>query len=203
MSSQAAATSTASLRELLRRGADGAAIRAFLDGLSPSARLDEALSLHGREVGLLYDAAAGGPALSLEDFAPADAPPDTTIIFEGRNSLPAFSRFQKRFQRVESGQIVGYNHQTMSVVTGPGYFVVKPPSDDADVPGELYFDYTAVPDAFPRGWPSYKPNDAGLSNLVYKNMKDYMRSVATNVVVGHAYKLGKSQGQYFLLARAD
>jgi hypothetical protein len=203
MSSQAAATSTQSLPELLRRGADGAAIRAFLDGLSPADRLDEALSLHGRQVGQLYDAAAGGPALTLDDFVAPDVADETTIIFEGRNSLPAFSRFQKRFMRVSSGQIVGYNHQSMSIVTGPGYFVVKPGRDDADVPGELYFDYTAVPDAFPRGWPAYKPNDAGLSNLVYKNMKDYMRSVASNVVVGHAYKLGKSQGQYFLLARGD
>jgi hypothetical protein len=73
-------------------------------------------------------------------------------------------------------------------------------SPSADV-NELYLDYTTEPGGVPARWPAFKPNDSGLSNLVYKNMKDYMREVGRNVFVGAAYKLGKSQGQYFVLAR--
>ena len=54
----------------------------------------------------------------------------------------------------------------------------------------------------PSGWPAFKPNTAGVSILVYQGMKDYMRGVAENVVVGKAYKGGKSAGAYFLLARS-
>lgn len=202
MMTATATASATSLRELLRQGATRRAIADFLNGLSPEARVEEALSLGGSEVGRLYAAVEGGRELLVTDFVPAHAERGATIIFEGRNSLPLFSRFQKRFARLPEGQIVGYNHQTMSFATGPGFFVVRPASDDADVPNELYFDYTSEPESAPEGWPRYKPNDVGLANLVYKNMKDYMREVARGVVVGEAYKLGESQKQFFLLARA-
>ncbi len=197
----AAAASATSLRDLLRQGASRDTIRTFLDGLEATERVEEALSLRLGEVGKLYRAVAGGPTTGIADFVPNDAAPDTTFIFEGRNSLPAFTRFQKRFAKLPSGQVVGYNHGVTAVATGPGYFVVRAPDDAADVPGQVYFDYTGTPEAVPAGWPAFKPNDAGLSNLVYKNMKDYMRQVARGVYVGEAYKLGKSQKQFFILAR--
>lgn len=197
----ATASAATSLGELLSERASRDAISGFLDGLSDADRVAQALSLGGKQVGALYQAMADGPALTLEHFVPSSTAEGKTVIWDGRNSLPAFSSFQKRFARVQSGQIVGYNHQTMAFATGPGFFVVRPGSDDADVPGELYFDYTSKPDDTPSGWPAYKPNDRGISNLVYKNMKDYMRSVAKNVVVGEAYKLGKSQKQFFILCR--
>jgi len=192
-------TST-NLRDLLRQHATRETIATFLDGLSARERVDEALSLRNKEVGQLYQAVVGGPETTVEDFLPAEVADDTTIIFEGRNSLPAFSRFQKRFARID-GQVVGYNHQTMAFATGPGFFVVRPGSLRADVANEAYFDYTSAPTAVPTGWPEFKPNDAGLSNLVYRGMKDYMRKVATNVYVGEAYKGGRSQKQFFILAR--
>lgn len=201
MSTTAATTSSHSLRGLLRRGAPGDELRSLLDGLSPTARVDEALSLRGSEVAKLYRACAGGPPVVPEDFVPASLDDDRTVIFEGRNSLPTFSGFQKRFARLDD-EIVGYNHQTWGFVTGPGYFVVAPASDDADVPGELYFDYTKTPRRTPTGWPKLQANTAGLSLLVYAHMKDYMRSVAKNVVVGAAYKKGKAQNAFFLLCRA-
>ena len=199
----ATATMT-SLRDLLRQGASRDMISSFLNGLSSEDRIDQALSLRTKEVARLYRAVEGGPKTMIGDFVPQDTPADRTIIFEGRNSLPTFSRFQKRFARLSSGQAVGYNHQTMSFATGPGFFVVKDADDGGhDIAGEAYFDYTDTPEAVPTGWPTYKPNDAGLSNLVYKNMKDYMRKVADNVYVGEAYKLGKTQKQFFILCRAD
>ena len=200
MTTAAAATAT-SLRDLLRQGASRDMIATFLNGLSGGERVEQALSPRGREVAKLYSAVAGGPVTAVADFAPKDIAAETTIIFEGRNSLPTFSRFQKRFARLPSGQGVGYNHQTMACATGPGFFVVKEANDDADLADEAYFDYTDTPEAVPTGWPAFKPNDAGLSRLVYNNMKDYMRQVADNVYVGEAYKLGKSQQQFFILCR--
>jgi hypothetical protein len=90
----------------------------------------------------------------------------------------------------------------MSFATGPGFFVLKEASDDADVKGEAYFDYTAAPERVPAGWPAFKSNDAGISTLVYKGMKDYMRKVADHTYVGEAYKGGKSQKAFFVLTRA-
>jgi len=201
MSSTTATTTTHSLRSLLREGAPGDELRSFLDGLSGRARVDEALSLGGGEVAKLYRICADGPPVVPEDFVPASLDDDTTVIFEGRNSLPTFSRFQKRFARLDD-EIVGYNHQTMAFVTGPGYFMVAPASADGDVPGELYFDYTKTPRRIPTSWPKLQSNTSGLSRLVYAHMKDYMRSVAKDVVVGAAYKKGKAQNAFFLLCHA-
>lgn len=197
MSSTASADT---LRALLRGGADRLQIAAFLDALAPTARVAEVLTLHGKEVARLYAACAGGGTPTSEDIVPASLGDDKTVIFEGRNSLPVFSSFQKRFARMGT-ELVGYNHQTMSFVTGPGIFVVKEPHAGADVEGELYFDYTAAPGAIPSGFPAFKPNDSGLSNLVYAHMKDYMRVVAKGVMVGAAYKKGKAENAFFLLAR--
>jgi predicted dehydrogenase len=123
------------------------------------------------------------------------------VIHQGRNSLPAFNNFQKRFARMGSGDIAGYNHQAMAWLTGPGFFVLREAHPESDVPEELYFDYTAKPADWPKEWPRFKPNDSGVANLVYKNMKDYMRAVADGVTVGKAYKNGKSEDQYFILCR--
>ena len=199
MTTAAIATET-DLLTLVKQRAPRERIAAFLDDLTPNARVAAALSLRGRDVGRLYRAVAGGPTLGLTDLVPSDVAEDTTVIFEGRNSLPTFSRFQKRFARM-GDQIVGYNHQTMAPVTGPGFFVVAEAHDDADVPGELYFDYTQKPGRIPTGWPKFKPNESGLSTLVYAHMKDYMRPVAHNVMVGEAYQKGGSQRQFFILAR--
>ncbi len=196
-------TGQTNLRSLLRRGARGSDIAAYLDGLPASGRLAECMSVTGRGVRHLYEAVGDNPPLGLEDVVPADCPEATAIIYEGRNSLPTFSRFQKRFARLGSGEVIGYNHQLWSFVTGPGYFVVKPPSPDADVPEELWFDYIAVPAEIPPGWPPFRPNSLGLSRLVYMGMKDYIRRVADGVLVGKAYKQGRAQGAFFTLVRAE
>jgi hypothetical protein len=197
--SSAAAAPATSLRRLLEERASAADITRFLDGLAPADRVEEVLAVTGKWVGRLYKAMAGSPLTSVDELVPADE--RGTIIYEGRNSLPMFSRFQKRFTRLD-GVAVGYNHQSMSFFTGPGYFVVKPPSGQGELGDEVYFDYTEAPPGEPPGWPAYKPNTAGLSRAVYANMKDYMRRVARGVVVGKAYKLGVDQGAYFSLSRA-
>lgn len=193
--SEGSATPT-SLARLL--DADGSArdIESCLDVLSPAARLEEVLAVTGRGVKRLYDAVAGGAAPTLDELLPVGT--EGARIYEGRNSLAAFSRFQKRFVRM-GGLVVGYNHQTMSFVTGPGYFLVHAPSGSGAHGKELDFDYTAKPPSEPPGWPSYKPNEQGLSRFVYGHMHDYVRRVARGVVVGKAYRHGKEQDAYFSL----
>ncbi|HTJ84890.1 MAG TPA: hypothetical protein VL400_24400 [Polyangiaceae bacterium] len=191
-------SSSTTLVDLVRRRARREEIAAYLDDLSHAARLEAVIAVGGSLVGRLYDAVGGGPALTLDDFVP---PGETgTVIFEGKNSLPAFTRFQKRFARV-GDTVVGYNHQLMAFATGPGYFLVRPPTAGEAHPDELFFDYTGEPSAFPPGWPAFKPNSLGLSRAVYMNMKDFCRPVAKGVLVGKAYKLGVSQNAYFTLTK--
>jgi hypothetical protein len=190
-------SSAGSLAQLLEARAPSREIAAYLDDLSAGARLEQVLAVTGRGVGRLYDAVADAPPISLEEFVPANTA--GTLIYEGRNSLPMFSRFQKRFVRAPGGEVVGYNHQTMAFVTGPGYFVVRPGSGEGEHGKELDFDYTAEPPVIPDGWPAYKANTRGLSRLVYAHMHDYVRRVARGVVVGKAYKKGVDQGAYFSL----
>jgi hypothetical protein len=198
--SPTAAASSTSLHRLLEQRAGAAEISAYLDALSPSARVDEVLGIKGRGVKHLYETCASAAPLTVDDILPASA--TGTRIYEGRNSLPTFSRFQKRFTRLSTGQIIGYNHQTMAFVTGPGYFAVKPAQGSGEHATEPYFDYTEAPASEPPGWPAFKPNDAGLSRLVYANMFDYMRRVARGVLVGKAYKNGVAQDAYFSLSYA-
>lgn len=194
------AVTGASLRELLGKGASREDIAAHLDRLPARDRLEQVLDVTGKNVGRLYDAVAGGPSLTLTDLAPEGE--KGTVILEGRNSLPGpVSRFQKRFAWV-GGKLIGYNHQTFAPLTGPGYFLVRNASGQGDHADELYFDYTEPPPAAPPGWPTYKPNDRGLSKLVYADMLDYCRRVATGVLVGKAYKKDVAQGAYFTLTSA-
>lgn len=197
-----AAGSPRSLSSLISSRASYQEISSYLDGLPAAVRVEEVLSITGSAVGRLYAAVVDAPTVTLEEFVPPETRPSSqrTLIYEGRNSLVAFSRFQKRFLRLESGVIVGYNHQSMSFVTGPGYFVVKAANGEGEHGKELFFDYTVPPPETPAGWPAFKPNDRGLSKLVYSDMIDFVRRVATGVVVGHAYRNGVDQKAYFTLS---
>jgi hypothetical protein len=195
---QADASGTTTLLDLVLRRAARDRIAAHLDALGATERLAQVLAVTGSNVGALYELVGGGEPLTMLDLVPEGE--TGTVILEGRNSLPAFSRFQKRFQR--SGErIVGYNHQPMSVVTGPGYFTVQPPTPGEAHPDELYFDYTTEPTIAPPGWPALKANASGLSRLVYMDMKDFCRRVARGVLVGKAYKNGVAQNAFFTLTR--
>jgi len=199
-----AATETAApadLRAMLRGETTAAEIAAHLDALDPEARLAEVLAVKGKWVKALYDRMADAPVVTLEEFVPV-ASAGTTLIYEGRNSLAMFTRFQKRFLRLPSGVIVGYNHQTWQWVTGPGYFVMQAPDGQPPVPNEPYVDYITEPPEVPEGWPAYKANDRGLSKGVYGNMHDYLRRVATGVVVGKAYRAGEDIDAHFSLTLA-
>lgn len=116
------------------------------------------------------------------------------VIHEGQNSLPAFNRFQKRVTVFE-GRVQGYNHQAMGWLTGPGHFTVA--GDESS----SWFDYVHPPATAPSVFPPVRPNDQGVSRLVYGFMVDKLRQVSRDVVIGAAFRHDKQTGDYFMLTR--
>ncbi|MCA9773045.1 MAG: hypothetical protein KC466_11605 [Myxococcales bacterium] len=178
-------------------------LTAHLDKLPHAGRVAESIALGGKHQARLWTVAEGkGEPLTLDFLVPADAKPLEPVPFEGKNSLPVFTLFQKVFYRQRDGLVGGYNKQTLSPITGPGYFLV-----DAfkDAPGEVGVNYLKVPSEAPAGWPPIQRNEAGLnlSRFIYANMIDYLRWVSKDVVIGRAYRAGeKAMPNWFILCRA-
>jgi hypothetical protein len=168
-----------------------------LDGLSAEARIAQIEALGKAAQRRLWLVTEGAPAFTLDDLVPLSTPDGAEVIYAGKNSLPLFSRFEKRFMR-RGGSVVGYNFGSTRPLVGPGYFtaVVSP-----KVPSEILFDYTQVPAETPPGWPPVRPNSAGLSRVVFHNLHDFCRRVSKDVLIGSATRLGKEMDSYFVLAR--
>ena len=176
-----------------------AGIAAFLDGLTHAERVEAVRALAGpRLQRRLYRAVAEAPPETLSDLVPPEAPAQREVIFEGKNSLPAFTLFQKRFCRPpgSTDRLWGYNHQSLAWLTGPGYFVVH-----EDGTRGAAIDYREVPPVKPGTWPEVRPNDRGFSRFVYKDMVDYVRRVSQHVFIGAAHRNGRELGNYFILCR--
>jgi len=190
------------LTELVRATPrDPEAITEHLDGLPFSERMNAVAGLGGPELQRrLYASMAGKPPVTLDDLVPPDAPPLREFIFEGKNSLPLFTRFQKRFCRpprgTAEGELWGYNHAVVAPLVGPGYFVAHP-----NWPAGVAIDYRRVPSEQPPGWPPVMRNDVGLSRLVYMNMIDLLRRVSNDVFIGSAQKNARDLDSYFILCR--
>ncbi len=171
-----------------------------LDGLDGAGRVAFVRELNGRRQQTLWELADAHMEASVEQVFRDDLAPGATAIFEGRNSMAMFNLFQKRFTRPEGEAVLwGYNHQTWAWLTGPGYFVAHPQSDD----GSLLFDYERLPDRTPDSWPALKPNSGFPASLVYGSMTDVVRAVSLDVLIGKAYLKGKERGQFFTLARGE
>ncbi|MCW5892949.1 MAG: hypothetical protein KIT14_20740 [bacterium] len=182
---------------------DMAEVAAFLDGLSHAGRVEATRSLQGPALQRkLWEGAASGPAITTADLVPPDYGSLREVVFHGKNSLPVFTEFQKRFCRPSVGRgdgedvLWGYNHQQLGWLIGPGYFVVH-----AEGQAPAAIDYRCVPPEHPAAWPAVRPNEQGLSRLVYMNMVDYLRRVSHDVLIGSAWKKGKPLDSYFLLCR--
>lgn len=153
----------------------------------------------------LFEAAKGKHPLTMDHFVPSGTAERTPVRHHGKNSLPLFNHFEKRFMKVapseESAEssIVGYNHQDMGVLTGPGYFTVRNGDDE----GEIAIDYTKMPTQRADGWPAIIPNEARLGKLVYSGMVDHMRGICSTVSIGRAAKGGKMMDAWFVLVRED
>jgi hypothetical protein len=178
-------------------------IARFLDSLGSPERIQAVRSLGRSEQRRLYAAVEGRLPLELADLVPPACADLDTVRHFGRNTLPAFTLFEKRFCRPRGadarkpGELWGFNHQTMSIVTGPGYFVAR---QDPARP-EILIDYTAVPPRAPDGWPAVRRNENGLSQFVYGYMIDTLRRVSEHVTIGSAARKGRDMGSWFVLVR--
>ena len=149
--------------------------------------------------------ACSGRTVTTEDIVSPQREPLEEVIHHGQNTLPAFRQFQKRFclptaeHRPDNRRILwGYNHQTFSGMTGPGYFVAY----DDDDQGEVVIDYRELPPESPEDWPAIIDNTARLGRFVYAGMVDRLRRVSKHVTIGRAYKQ-KPMNAYFTLLRED
>jgi hypothetical protein len=148
----------------------------------------------------LYEAAKGFRPVSLDDYVPPGTAPLTQVITWGMNTLPAHNHFQKRFCRPTAGDdLVGYNFQGLSGLTGPGYYMVHPAADA----GEVDIDYTKEPTEKPDAWPDIVPNSARLGRFVYAGMIDVMRGLSSHVSIGRARKAHGWMDAWFVLVRED
>lgn len=176
-----------------------------LDRMNHRSRVETVASATKADMATLWELMKEQPAVDAEHFVPSGVDPLKEVIHHGKNSLPAFTHFQKRFCRADddSGDVYGYNHGSTEWLTGPGYFVAHGAKEEKDRPSDYLIDYTRIPPKKADGWPEIKNNEGGIGALVYGRMKDYMRRVSTHVSIGKAYKDGKELGAYFLLCRQD
>ena len=150
----------------------------------------------------LYEAVKGFRKVTIDDYVPPSIAPLTEVITHGKNSLPMFTHFQKRFCKpaeptTPKSMLYGYNHQAMTAFTGPGYYVAY---DEGD---EVFIDYTQIPPAKVASWPPIVPNEAKLGRLVYGGMIDIMRGISSHVSIGRAKKKGEMMDAWFVLCRQD
>lgn len=199
----------AELRALIKESAGRPAeIARFLDALAHSERVSAIRDLGRADQRALYAAVDGFEAVALADLVLPATPAGKPVRHFGKNTLPAFTHFEKRFLRAPAEdaakprELYGFNFQTMSPVTGPGYFVaVENPERKGR---EVWVDYRRVPGsdvALPPDWPPVRSNERGLSVLVYGYMVDTLRRVSEHVTIGSAAKKGRDIGSWFALCR--
>ena len=184
-------------------GSKSTDVARFFDGLAHAECVSAIRSLGRAQQSALWDASEGFAELALIDLVPSNTPVDGTVRHYGKNTLPFFSHFEKRFARQASVdaddpvELIGFNFQAMAPLTGPGYFIAVP----SPKAGEVLVDYRRVPTAHPPGWPEVKSNERGLSRLVYGFMVDTLRRVSEHVTIGSAARNGKDLGSWFVLCR--
>ena len=199
-----APTPAAEFVSLLRREPlKPAEIADFQDRLSHEERVSAIRAAGRGEQRRLYAAVAGHGALGLADLVPPRRLDFETVRHFGKNTLPAFTHFEKRFCRPPGEDAAaprvlwGFNFQSLQPLTGPGYYLAR-----EDAPhGEVLIDYTQVPREAPPGWPAVRRNERGLSRFVYGFMVDRLRRVSEHVTIGSAARHGREFGSWFLLCR--
>ncbi len=181
------------------------AIAGLLDALPEDARTRVIRGLGRREQKALYAKVEGFEALDLVDLVTPDRSDLEEDRHMGRNTLPVFRIFEKRFCRLPGespdapAALAGYNFQAMSPVTGPGYFLAVVDSNTR----EVLVDYRRLPDQTPPDWPTVRSNERGLSRFVYGFMVDRLRRVSEHVTIGSAVRNDRELGSYFVLSRAS
>jgi hypothetical protein len=176
-------------------------VQKLLAGLSQDRKVAEVTALNKKCQAKLWILAKDGKPLDLNYLVQPEVKPLDPQPFEGKNSLPAFTRFQKVFYRTADGQIAGYNNAGIGPLIGWGYYIAEPSKRDQK---ELQVNYMKLPKDKPKDWPEIKPNTAGLSRFVYGNMIDFLRRVDEDVLIGKATRRGeKEMDNYFVLCRKN
>ncbi len=175
-----------------------------LNRMDAKSRLSTVMSIEPKGQRALWEMFADDPA-DADHFVPSGTDPLKPVIHHGKNTLPVFTFFQKRFCLADddSGELWGYNHGVTGWATGPGYYVAHGTEDEKEPPGAYVIDYTRVPKKKPESWPEILDNKARLGRFVYHGMKDYMRKVSEHLSIGRAYKRGKPMDAWFVLCRED
>jgi hypothetical protein len=175
------------------------------DDLSAPDRVAVVRRLDRRTQRTLYARAEGLASLTLVDLVAPERADLEEVRHLGLNTLPVFRVFEKRFCRLPGEDpakptaLAGYNFQTMSPVTGPGYFMAV---DDPRT-AEVLVDYRRLPDRKPPGWPAIRSNERGLARFVYGFMVDRLRRVSEHVTIGSATRGDRELGSWFVLTRHD
>jgi hypothetical protein len=177
-------------------------LAALLDGLSHDERVTWVRSV-GREGPAPLRGRGRLPATRPRRPGAAARADGETVRHFGKNTLPAFTHFEKRFCR-PAGQdprhptaLFGFNFQALAWLTGPGYYVAHA---DPALP-EVLIDYRELPPAAPAGWPPLRRNEVGAARFVYGFMVDRLRRVSEHVTIGSAARHGRDLGSWFLLTR--
>ncbi len=170
-----------------------------LDQLQHEERIGQTVDLNKSDQIKLWELGAQGKALSLDYLVPAGAKRLEPYPFEGKNSLPLYTRFQKVFYRMSDGSIGGNNNSPAHWLAGWGYYVTEQSWKN---PRELAVNYLKLPKEKPSDWPEIKPNSAGFSRFVYYNTVDFLRRISGDVLIGRAYKKGEQEmPNWFVLCR--
>jgi len=195
-----------SVSQLVRSSKEIDVIASQFDGLDHAGRMREIVALSAKDMARLYDLSAGRGCVLTGDYVPANKPPLTEVIHWGRNSLPAFRTFQKRFCWPSRGHVpkvaLGYNEQSTAVFTGPGYFTAREDKGEGGVP-TVVIDYKLLPNEKAESWPKILPNTAKLSRFIYNGMQDWMWKVSNHVTIGRARKDSGWMDAWFILCRED
>ena len=191
------------LAQLRGTAVQPSAVAELLDGLGTGDRVDAVRALGRAEQRRLFEAVDGFAPRRLSDLVPPETDELATLRHFGRNTLPLFSRFEKRFCRprgedaAKPALLYGFNFGVTAPLTGPGYFVAR--EDTAR--GEVVIDYREIPAQRPTGWPALRANDRGIARLVYGAMVDTLLHVSLHVSIGSAARRGRALGSWFVLCR--
>jgi hypothetical protein len=175
----------------------------LLDGLTHEERVGAIRSLGRGPQSRLYEAVDGFRPVYLADLVRPEVDDFVPVRHFGRNTLPFFTHFEKRFCRPpgadpdKPGELYGFNFQFLAPLTGPGYFVAR---EDPGRP-EVWVDYNQIPPSHPDGWPEVASNNRGLPRLVFGFMVDTLRRVSEHVTIGSAARRGRDIGSWFVLCR--
>jgi hypothetical protein len=191
------------LRNLIETHLDLPRLARDLDEIGTPARLWAVRQWTRSVQATLWEAVKGFRPVTLEDYVPPGIAPHVEVIHHGMNTLLACNHFQKRFARPadpeRKDELVGYNVQGLSGLTGPGYYVAHPSADA----GEVAIDYTLLPHDKPEAWPPIVPNSARLGRFVYDGLLDVMRGISSAVSIGRARKKNAWMDAWFVLVRQD